>query len=190
MAMRKDEEILYALKIGNYDEAVTAFVREYQNFVLNVASRYLKSAEDAEDVSQEVFIKAIDSLRTFRGDSSMKTWLYRITKNYCLNYIRKQKVRQIFSFFSDIAEDKNASYKDLNELPDGIMQNNELEIKFLNAVNKLPEKQRETFALRFFDDLPYNEISALMGTSVGGLKANYYQAVKKLAVELQEFKGK
>ena len=188
MAIRKDEEILSALRVGNYDSAVTAFVREYQNFVFNTAYRYLKSTEDAEDVSQEVFIKAVDSLRTFRGDSSMKTWLYRITKNYCLNYIRKQKVRQIFSFFSDIAEDKNESYKDHNVLPDGMMQNSELEIKFLSAINKLPEKQRETFALRYFEDLPYNEISAVMGTSVGGLKANYYQAIKKLAVELKEFK--
>lgn len=190
MAIQKDEEILYALRVGNYDSAVTAFVREYQNFVFNTAFRYMKSTEDAEDVSQEVFIKAIDSLKNFRGDSSMKTWLYRITKNYCLNYIRKQKVRQIFSFFSEIAEDKNESYRDRNELPDGLMQNEELEIKFLNAIKKLPEKQRETFALRYFDDLPYNEISVMMGTSVGGLKANYYQAIKKLAVELKEFKDK
>lgn len=188
MAIPKDEEILFALGVGNTDYALTTFVRTYQNFVFNTAYRYLKSSEDAEDVSQEVFIKAVESLKKFRGESSIKTWLYRITKNYCINYIRKHKVRTMFSFFSEIAEDKRESYKDRGALPDGIMSNNELESKFLNAINNLPEKQRETFALRYYDDLPYSEISKLLGTSVGGLKANYYQAVKKLAIELQEFR--
>ena len=189
MTINKEVEILNALKTGNYNQAITAFVREYQNFVFNTAFRFLNSIEDAEDISQEVFIKAAEAIRNFRGESSIKTWLYRITKNYCLNYIRKQKVRKVFSFFTDISEDKGNTYKDNAALPDDLIESSELELKFLKAINKLPTKQRETFALRYFDEMPYSEIATILGTTVGGLKANYYQAVKKLAIELDEFKN-
>ena len=189
MAILRDDEIISELKDGNYAKGSTAFVRKHQNFVYNTALRYLNSVEDAEDISQEVFVKALESIDNFRGESSIKTWLYRITKNFCLNQLRKKKINTIFSFSSVEDDETDNRFKDENLLPDENMQNSELTKSFLAAVNKLPQKQRETFALRYFEDMPYGEISEILGTSVGGLKANYYQAVKKLAVELQEFKN-
>ncbi len=183
-----DNEIVEALKNGNQKIAADVFVKKYQNFVYLTALRYLTYDEDAQDAAQEIFIKAIDSIAKFRGESSLKTWLYRITKNYCLNSIRKNK---FFSFFS-LSSNENESFeiKDETDKTGSGIENEELEKKFLKALSKLPEKQRETFALRYFEEMTYEEISKVLGTSVGGLKANYFQAVKKLAVELEEFRNK
>ena len=105
MAILRYDEIISELKDGNYAKGSTAFVRKHQNFVYNTALRYLNSVEDAEDISQEVFVKALESIDNFRGESSIKTWLYRITKNFCLNQLRKKKIKTIFSLSSwiDIA---------------------------------------------------------------------------------------
>ncbi len=182
-----DEEIVGALKNGKREIGATSFVRKYQNFVYSTAFRYLNSEADAEDVSQEVFIKAIDSIDKFRGDSSLKTWLYRITKNNCLNILRKKKLLSFFGMYKD--QEIEFDIKDPAYTPDQVIEKEEFENKFLKVLAKLPEKQRETFALRYFEEMPYDEISKLVGTSTGGLKANYFQAVKKLANELKEFKG-
>lgn len=182
-----DEEIVSALKNGKREMGATSFVRKYQNFVFSTALRYLNSDLDAEDVTQEVFIKAIDSIDKFRGDSSLKTWLYRITKNNCLNILRKKKVLSFFGMYKD--QEIEFDIKDPALAPNEVLEKQEFENRFLKVLAKLPEKQRETFALRYFDEMPYEEISKLLGTSTGGLKANYFQAVKKLANELKEFKG-
>lgn len=172
------------------DKEITEFVRTYQSFVFNTAFRFLNSYEDAQDASQDSFIKAIKSLNSFRGESSVKTWLYHITRNTCFNYLKKRKIKAIFSFQNNSDSSDDLEIKDDYYRPDEKFENQELQNKFLDAVNKLPEKQRETFALRYYDDLPYNEISKLIGTSIGGLKANYFQAVKKIAEELKEYKDK
>ncbi len=171
------------------EKAITAFIREHQRFVFNIAFRYLNSFEDAQDASQDAFIKAINGMSKFRGDSSVKTWLYNITKNTCLTYIKKKKIKKALSFYNS---NENKEYEmeviDNSYRPDNKFENKELEAKFLKAINDLPEKQRETFALRYYEDMPYNEISKLLGTSVGGLKANYFQAIKKISEELKEYK--
>jgi len=164
--------------------AANTFVRTHQKFVFSTAMRYLKNREDAEDASQEVFIKALRNLKNFRGDSNIKTWLYRITSNLCSNILRKQKLRNMFSYgddredFYDIADGNISAQKKL--------EIEEFENKFLNSLNELPKKQRETFALRYFEEMTYEEISGVLGTSVGGLKANYFQAVKKLSKYLKD----
>ena len=186
LAIITDEEIVSALKNGNRELGATSFVRKYQNFVYSTAYRYLDSSADAEDVSQEVFIKAIESIDKFRGESSLKTWLYRITKNNCLNILRKKKVLSLFGMYKD--QELEFEIKDTAYSPSEILEKEEFENRFLKVLSKLPEKQRETFALRYFEEMPYEEISQLIGTSTGGLKANYFQAVKKLAKELNEFK--
>jgi RNA polymerase sigma factor (sigma-70 family) len=152
----------------------------YRNFVYSTALRYVNNHYDADDVTQEVFIKAFKNLKRFKFKSSLKTWLYQITKNHC------------YTLFSKSSKYNNVNTGEMEESElDRIFQNNDTPLSrveaeefydaFHNALNKLPEKQRETFALRYFEDMPYQEISELLGTSVGGLKANYYQAVKKLS---------
>jgi RNA polymerase sigma-70 factor (ECF subfamily) len=170
--------------INGSNVAANSFVRRYQSLVYQVALRYVQNKHDAEDISQEVFIKALSSLAKFKRNSSISTWLYRITVNQCKNYLLKKKVRKIFSYSNDVEDFYDLPNNELNAQDK--MENEEFKNKFYQALNSLPEKQRETFALRYFDELPYEEISKLLGTSVGGLKANYFQAVKKLGVYLNE----
>jgi RNA polymerase sigma-70 factor, ECF subfamily len=160
------------------NRAANEIVRTYRKFVYATALRYVEDYDDADDVAQEVFIKALDSISKFKGDSSFKTWLYRITVNMSLNHTRKRKFKNIFSFGN---VDNDDLIKSDNNLPDLALENKEFEKNFVKLLGKLPDKQRETFALRYFDELPYEDISKMLGTSVGGLKANYHQAVKKIS---------
>lgn len=176
-----DHVILSRFKEGDVDAAANEFVRKYQRFVYATAQRYLRSSEDAYDASQEVFIRALKNIHKFRGDSSLSTWLYRITMNVCSSMKRKEKLRTFFSF--DTIEPSMYS-RDFS--PEQVTENNEFEERFEHLLQQLPEKQRETFILRYFDELSYEEISQMLGTSVGGLKANYHQAVKKLAGHLSK----
>ena len=152
--------------------------------MFQVVLRYLKNTHDAEEVAQDVLLKALKSLHTFKNNSSVKTWLYRISVNYSKNFLAKKKLRNIFTFMGQeqAYQDFAVNYDDGQKQ----LENQEFKERFYNCLDKLPEKQRETFALRYFEDLSYEEISNLLGTSVGGLKANYFQAVKKLGVMLNE----
>ena len=165
------------------DRAANEIVRKYRKFVFAAALRFVEDYDDADDVAQEVFIKALNSISKFKGGSSIKTWLYRITVNMSINFKRKKRFMSIFSLNGDESDIEMPSE---NILPDKSLENKEFESNFIILLSKLPEKQRETFALRYFDELPYEEISQMIGTSVGGLKANYHQAVKKLSVLLKE----
>ncbi len=185
--LTEDRDIITQFAEGKTDIAATAFVRKYQKFVYSIAYRYLRDYDDAEDVAQEVFIKAIKYLPKFRGDSSLQTWIYRITVNIAISALRKRKIRNKFNIFGK--NDDNLpeySLADSNSKPDTIMEGKEVKELFHKALAQLPEKQRETFALRYFDDMTYEEISKLLGTSVGGLKANFYHAVKKLSKFMNE----
>ena len=187
LILEKDLDIIQEYTDGNREIAVTAFVRKYQKFVYTTALRYLKSYDDADDASQEAFIKAIGNLHKFRGDSSLKTWLYRITSNVCTSILRKKKIFSIFTM-DDSEEFFNMPSDETS--PAQLVENQEFEKKFMGILSQIPEKQRETFALRYFDNLTYEEISKMLGTSVGGLKANYYQATKKIAALLnKDFKN-
>ncbi len=183
LVIDNDKEIIREYLTGNSELAAVSFVRKYQKFVYATALRYLQSYDDADDAAQETFIKALTSLSKFRGDSSLKTWLYKITRNVCYNMKRKKKVFSIF-----IKDDREEYFNSPSDYvkPDQSLENKEFEKNFKRVLAKLPEKQRETFALRYFDNLSYQEISNMLGTTVGGLKANYYQAVKKLAEFLKK----
>lgn len=183
VALENDQDIIREYTTTGSNSAATSFVRKYQNFVYSTALRYMASHDDADDVTQEVFIKALRNLKKFKGNSSLKTWLYRITVNQSLNMKRKKSVFSFLGMDDDLAYNKVISETDQ---PDTILEGKELEERFMNALASLPDKQRETFALRYFDNMTYDEISDMIGTSVGGLKANYYQAVKKLGKFLKD----
>ena len=181
LALTNDREIIQEFSTGNSEVAATAFVRKYQKFVFSTALRFLQNYDDADDAAQDAFIKAIGSISKFRSESSIKTWLYRITTNVCLSTLRKRKFTNLF-VSSDSEEFLNIPD---NAAPDKKLEDSEFSEKFQKALLRLPEKQRETFALRYFEDLPYEEMSKMLGTTVGGLKANYFQAVKKLSTMLK-----
>ncbi len=173
-----DIEIIDAYCNTGNQRAATAFVRKYQKFVFATVLRYLNNFDDAEDVTQEVFIKALNNLDKFRKESNIKTWLYRISVNQSINFKRK---KSIFSVFKRQSIDSVREMSNNSPNPLQMLEGRELELKFLSSLARLPEKQRETFALKYFEGLTYDEISSVLGTSVGGLKANYFQAVKKLS---------
>ncbi|MEY3312565.1 MAG: hypothetical protein RLZZ578_85, partial [Bacteroidota bacterium] len=146
-----------------------------------IAIRYMRDDEDAKDITQEAFIKAYQSLNTFRGESHIRTWLYAITRNLCLNAIEKKK-RQGHLTRIDTYEQFDLP---ADEQTDSIVMKSEFSEFFADCMSILPEKQRETFILRHVEELSYEEISQMLGTSIGGLKANYFQAIQKLAQYLR-----
>lgn len=187
LAIETDAEILNLYANGDKSGAANRLARKYQSFVFSTAYRRLNSYDDAEDIAQEVFIKAYNAIGSFRGESSLKTWLYRITVNLCSNFQRKRKLLSFFSKRDD--EEGPEEPFDLvikeEETPESTFEKSEFEKLFVQAVKELPEKQRETFMLRYYEEMSYEEISKALGGSVGGLKANYFHAVRKLSKKLK-----
>lgn len=177
-----ESNLVFELQNEYSDSVATAFVRQYQKFVFALAYRQLQDYDDADDATQETFIRALKSISNFKGDSSLQTWLYRITVNVCHTARRKKKLRSFFSFGNEEFEKEQSNAM----LPDQQVENTEFTTQFFQLLEQLPDKQRETFCLRYFDELSYEEISEMLGTSIGGLKANYFQATKKLAILLKE----
>ena len=136
------------------------------------------SHEDTDDLLQEIFLKAWQALPSFRGESAVFTWLWRIATNEALGFLRRKKVRAALLFESlDARAEKLA---DTDPWFDG----DAAQRKFSAAVAKLPPKQKAVFCMRYFEELPYEKISEITGTSVGALKASYHLAAEKLKVSL------
>jgi RNA polymerase sigma-70 factor (ECF subfamily) len=174
MTERSDNELIELFQNGD-DSAFNHLVLRYQEKVYWVARRFVNDHDGADDVTQEVFCKVYESLKEFRGDSSVYTWLYRITVNIALNSLRRQKVREFFRI------DEMFEVKDENTVgPDEVLEREEQKELIEEAIARLPEKQKSVFVLRYYEELPYEEISKVLKTSVGGLKANYFHAVKKI----------
>lgn len=178
MGISEDKNIVRRI-INNDNRAINEFVNNNKSFVYTTALRYTNDHFEADDIAQEVFIKALKSLKKFKFKSSLKTWLYIITKNMSLSLINKNKKYNFIN--SDNINENELSSGLIDKNPQEKLEDEEFYNKFNSALSNLPEKQRETFALRYFEDMKYEEISEITGTSVGGLKANYFQAVKKLS---------
>ncbi|MCC6884992.1 MAG: sigma-70 family RNA polymerase sigma factor [Ignavibacteria bacterium] len=176
-----DTEIIESFRTGN-DQAFNHLVRKYQKRVYWVVRKMISDHDDADDITQEVFIRVYKSINEFRGDSSFFTYLYRIAINLSLNFLNKRKrmngKRADFDIEISKFESNESSAENLIDRP----RNEKL---FKSAIEQLPEQQRAVFVLRFYDNLTYDEISKILNRSVGGLKANYFHAVKKLQVILK-----
>ena len=131
--------------------------------------------EDADDILQNVFLKAWNNLKHFRGEAKLSTWLFKIAINESINFINKEKTRNQLT-----VEDGDDSFLLNNIQADEYFDGDELQAELLKAVAKLPEKQRLVFNMRYYDEMKYEEISEILGTSVGALKASYHHAVKKI----------
>ncbi len=169
-----DRRLVERFKKGE-EKAFNELVRKYQQQIYQVARRLLKSHQEAEDIAQEVFIKAYHQLKNFRGEASISTWLYRIAVNMSLNVIRKNKIRQIFSI-----EAAGMSIESKNDLPDKQVENAETMQAISRAIDKLPNKQKLVFTLRYHQGLSHSEIASIMKRDVGTVRANYHQAIRKL----------
>jgi RNA polymerase sigma-70 factor (ECF subfamily) len=184
LELRPDSELINDYVKNKSNKSAYILVEKYRSFVFSVALRYTNSYDDAEDLSQEVFIKAFENLHKFEFKSSLKTWLYRIAMNTFLN---SKKTADISNKLTKSEDAELENYKNQANNPHEELEYNELFKGFENALHNLPERQREVFSLRYFEQMKYEEISDLLGVSVGGLKANYFHALKKLNEQLKDF---
>lgn len=136
--------------------------------------RMVVDHDDANDILQNTFMKAWTSLENFRGDAKLSTWLYKIAINESLTHLEKERRRNNVSL--DDEESMLVNMIEADEFFDG----DDLQKRFREAIAQLPEKQRLVFNMRYFDDMKYEQISDILGTSVGALKASYHHAVKKI----------
>ena len=130
--------------------------------------------DDANDVLQNTFIKAWSSIENFRGDAKLSTWLYKIAINESITFINKEKQR------NNVSLDDDDSFLINSLASDEWFDGDDLRLELQKAINSLPEKQRLIFNMRYFDDMKYEDMSEILGTTVGALKASYHHAVKKI----------
>lgn len=174
MTIQDTELLLQFRDPENKEKAFTAIIKKYQEKLYWHIRRMVVEHEDANDVLQNVFIRVWNGLENFREDSQLYTWLYRIATNECLSYLEQQKRKSALSF------DEMESGLSNKIVADKYFDPNKLEWKLQLAIQQLPEKQRIVFTLRYYDEMPYEEMSRVLDTSEGALKASYHHAVKKI----------
>ena len=161
-------------------KAFSSVVRSYQERLYWHIRKMVLSHEDANDVLQNTFMKAWNGLDGFRGDSQVSTWLYRIATNETLTFLTNKRLKMV----SGMDEVEDLMLRNLQS--DTYFNGNEVEFKLQKAILTLPEKQRLVFNMKYFEDITYEEMEAILGTTTGALKASYHHAVKKIEKYLQE----
>jgi len=156
------------------EKAFTSIIKKYQEKLYWHLRRMVVDHDDANDVLQNVMIRGWNGLENFREDSQLYTWLYRVATNECLTFLEQQKKRASVSL-SDVESGLENKIK-----ADQNFDGNKLEWKLQLGIQQLPEKQRIVFQLRYYDEMPYEEMSRVLETSEGALKASYHHAVKKI----------
>lgn len=149
-------------------------VRTYQQRVYSHVRKMVIDHDDADDMTQEVFIKVHKYIDGFREDSQLFTWIYRIATNECLTFLQRKK-RRFFLPIADVAGELSAK---LDTQPG--LSGDEIQLKLQKALLTLPDKQRLVFNMKYFEELSYEQMSEITNTSVGALKASYHHAVKKI----------
>jgi RNA polymerase sigma factor (sigma-70 family) len=149
-------------------------VRTYQQRVYWHVRKMVIDHDDADDLTQEVFIKIHKYIESFREDSQLYTWIYRIATNECLSFLQKKK-RRFFLPLGDVAQELMGKLDSASHI-----SGDEIQLKLQKAILTLPDKQRAVFNMKYFEDMSYEDISEVTDTSVGALKASFHHAVKKI----------
>jgi RNA polymerase sigma-70 factor (ECF subfamily) len=175
MADQSDNEILLRFRVpATREAAFTTLIKKYQERLYWHIRRLVVTHEDSNDLLQNVWIRVWNALDKFREESQLYTWLYRIATNECLSFIEQQKKKATLH----LSDEENGMERQLKADPHFDAQ--KLEWKLQLAIQQLPEKQRVVFSLRYFDEMPYEEMSKVLETSEGALKASYHHAAKKI----------
>ncbi len=172
-----EPELIRRIKNGEI-ELFDKIVEKYKWKIYKTAWRILRSKEDAEDVVQDCFIRAFKSINSFRGDSSISTWLYRISVNMSINLFLKRKK------ISTVELNENISF---SSNPEKEYKRNRLREDVKIAMLSLPPRQRAIFSLRFYENMKFSEISKILGLSQGAVKASYHHAISKLKEKLKRW---
>lgn len=175
MKTLSDSEILHLISNElTVERGFRLLVKKYQERVYWHVRRMVYQHDDANDIAQNTFLKVWQNLKSFRSDSNLYTWIYRIATNETFDFIRKKK-RYFFSPDGDFRDQLRHNLED-----DNIFDGSEIEKKLQRALLTLPDKQRIVFNMKYFDEMKYEEMSQVLDTSVGALKASYHHAVKKI----------
>jgi RNA polymerase sigma-70 factor, ECF subfamily len=178
-----EQELIANLKVeGSREKAFKIVVELYHQRLYWHIRKIVITHDDTDDILQNVFIKVWNNIESFREDSSLFTWLFRIATNESLSHLQKQKKHSIISM-NEVNEFLVESIE-----TDVYFEGDEIEKKLQLALLQLPNKQRVVFNMKYFDGMKYEEISAILSTSVGALKASYHFAVKKIEEFLKEDK--
>lgn len=169
-----DKDLIHMLADSRTQrEGFSAMVSQYSEQLYWKVRHIVLSHDDANDVLQNTFIKAWNNLETFQGKSSVSTWLYRIAINEALDMVRKQKVR------AGVSADEEPTMAN-RLLADEYFDGDEVQAQLQEAVAHLPDVQRTVFSMKYFDEMKYSDISKILNTTEGALKASYHLAVKKI----------
>jgi RNA polymerase sigma-70 factor (ECF subfamily) len=155
------------------NQGFNLLIIKYQQRVYMLVRRLVYVHSDADDITQDTFIKVHEKINQFREESGLFTWIYRIATNEALTFLKKKKRRNFL--FSDNSENLAA---DLDEDP--LFDGDEIQRKLFDAVDKLPARQKLVFNMKYFEEMKYEEIAGVLDLSVGALKTSYHHAVKKI----------
>lgn len=173
--VQNDENLVRDLKNPHQREkAFGEVIRLHQEPLYWHIRKMVKAHSDTDDLLQVTFIKAWKNVENFRGDSKLKTWLFRIATNECLTFLNRQKKRS-FSDVADLQDNLEHSHSSMDTLT-----GDDIQAKLQAALERLPEKQRLVFNMKYFEELKYHEIQEILGGSIGSLKASFHHAVKKV----------
>lgn len=173
--MQEEQEFIkQLLNPKTQNQAFQQLILDYQRPLYNHIRTIVLNHDDTDDVLQNTFIKIFQHLKNFKGDSKLFSWMYRIATNEALTFLKQKS--KISSISSETLQNKTIDNLEADVFFDG----NEIQLKLQKAIALLPEKQQLVFKMKYFEELKYETISEILGTSVGGLKASYHIAVKKI----------
>ncbi|NLU10097.1 MAG: sigma-70 family RNA polymerase sigma factor [Tepidanaerobacter acetatoxydans] len=182
--MSAEKDLVRRAKRGDIS-AFEDLISGYEKKVYNTAYRFFNNAEDAMDVSQEIFIKVFTSLRRFREDSSFSTWLYRIAVNTCIDFLRKKR-EDVLPIKEEIVMDDKIELGFHTELPEEFVEKQEAKQAIMKAISTLPEEQRICIILRDVQGFSYTEISDILSCSLGTVKSRLFRGRRALKENLKD----
>jgi len=179
---REQEAAIVRKVLGGDANAFETLVLEYEKNVYNIALRMTGNSEDAADMTQEAFIKAYNSLQSFRGDSKFSVWLYRIVSNVCLDFLRSKNRRPTVSLSveDDDGEDTQLDVADESQSPELLLDRKLTRESVRRGLDSLPPDYRQILLLREIQGLSYDEIAQALGLEVGTVKSRIFRARKRL----------
>ncbi|WP_299123770.1 sigma-70 family RNA polymerase sigma factor [uncultured Winogradskyella sp.] len=183
-------EFIEELKLKSTN-AYSKLIDDFQQKVFGTCISFVPNKEDAEDIAQEVFVEVFNSINKFKGDSKLSTWIYRITTNKCLEFIRRKNTKKRFAFLQSITGnaipfDKTNYFTDINH-PGILLENKELNATLFKAINSLPESQSVVFILHKIDGKSYQEIAEITKRSLSSVESVMFRAKKNLQNRLGNY---
>lgn len=185
-----DTEFIEQLKSKSRD-AYAKLLDDFQHKVFATCLSFVPNKEDAEDIAQEVFVEVFSSISKFKGQSKLSTWIYRITTNKCLEFIRKRNTKKRFAFLQSLTGDgfeidRTNYFTEMNH-PGIILENKERSETLFLAIDRLPEAQRLVFTLHKVDGKSYQEVSDITEKSISSVESLMFRAKKNLQKTLESF---